>query len=64
MTKYEVMPAEGTMACEQEIAKGIIGQKTSSARSCWHFLAGRKCTLRRYAGTEEKTMLVRTINQV
>mgnify|MGYP000108031905 CR=1 FL=1 len=36
MTEYEVCQ-QNTMACEQEIAKGIIGQKTSSARSCWHF---------------------------
>ena len=50
MTEYEVCQ-QNTMACEQEIAKGIIGQKDVIRQVMLALLAGGKCTLRRYAGT-------------
>lgn len=50
MTEYEVCQ-QNTMACEQEIAKGIIGQKRRHPPGHAGTSGGRKCTLRRYAGT-------------
>lgn len=62
MTEYEVCQ-QNTMACEQEIAKGIIGQKDVIRQVMLALLAGGNVLLEGMPGLG-KTMLVRTISQV
>ena len=62
MTEYEVCQQK-IMACEQEIAKGIIGQKTIIRQVMLALLAGGNVLLEGMPGLG-KTMLVRTISQV
>ena len=62
MTEYEVCQ-QYTMACEQEIAKGIIGQKDVIRQVMLALLAGGNVLLEGMPGLG-KTMLVRTISQV
>ncbi len=60
MTEYEVCQ-QNTMACEQEIAKGIIGQKDVIRQVMLALLAGGNVLLEGMPGLG-KTMLVRTIS--
>lgn len=62
MTEYEVCQ-QNIMACEQEIAKGIIGQKDVIRQVMLALLAGGNVLLEGMPGLG-KTMLVRTISQV
>lgn len=62
MTEYEVCQ-QNAMACEQEIAKGIIGQKDVIRQVMLALLAGGNVLLEGMPGLG-KTMLVRTISQV
>ena len=62
MTEYEVCQQK-IMACEQEIAKGIIGQKDVIRQVMLALLAGGNVLLEGMPGLG-KTMLVRTISQV
>ena len=57
MTEYEVCQ-QNTMACEQEIAKGIIGQKDVIRQVMLALLAGGNVLLEGMPGLG-KTMLVR-----
>ena len=62
MTEYEVCQ-QNTMACEQEIAKGIIGQKDVIRQVMLALLAGGNVLIEGMPGLGQ-TMLVRTISQV
>lgn len=50
MTELELCQ-QNVKACEEEIGKGIIGQKEIIRQVMLALLAGRKCIVRRYAGT-------------
>lgn len=62
MTDYE-MCQQKVLACEQEIAKGIIGQKEMIRQVMLALLAGGNILLEGMPGLG-KTMLVRTVSQV
>lgn len=62
MTEYEICQQK-VLACEQEITKGIIGQKEMIRQVMLALLAGGNILLEGMPGLG-KTMLVRTVSQV